>query len=125
MTPEMMSNPSVVGRAAGTRSANISAYTAAAAMADSPVAAATYLAAKPKMRKLDSTLLMVLAADKEGRHGLLHQLGFEGLQPDMVSVLAGGELERRKWVKDKWVAVALAAIAGLFALTVALLRSRP
>jgi hypothetical protein len=98
-------------------------------MAASPVEAAAYIEAEATMRALSLPHLMFLASDKEGRHGLLGQLGFERLPPDIVSVLAGGEIQRRtdakqdrKWVIDKWIAIALAAIAALVALTVALLR---
>jgi hypothetical protein len=78
-----------------------SAYTAAAAMAESPVAAAAYIDAEATMRALSSPHLMILAADKEGRHGLLDQLGLAPLPPDIVSVLAGGEIQRRADAKQE------------------------
>jgi hypothetical protein len=106
-----------------------SAYSAAAAMATSPDMAAAYLAAEPKLRALKLTLLRVLAADKEGRHGLLKQLGFELLPPDMVSVLAGYEIERlndakqdRKWIFEKVIVIMIALGGWLAAIAVALFR---
>jgi len=70
-----------------------------------------------------------LAADKEGRHGLLKQLGFELLPPDMVSVLAGYEIERlndakqdRKWIFEKVIVIMIALGGWLAAIAVALFR---
>ena len=105
-------------------------YSVAASTATSLDEATACLAAAGIMQNLALPLLRVLADEKSENSGpLRRQLHLDAIEARVAQVLAAGELERRtdakqdqKWVIDKWMVMAIAAVGWLVALLVALLR---
>lgn len=99
-----------------------SSYSAAAATAASAVEASACLAAEKRLHDLELSLVRILADEKDSQD-LRRELGLDAIEPRVVRILAGGELERRseqeqhqKWLMDKWIVIALAAGGWLVAL---------
>ena len=73
------------------------------------------------MRNLALPLPLVLADDKDSAR-LREELRLGAIEPRIAQVLAAGELERRKWLRDRWVTLALAAGGWLVAIIAVLAR---
>lgn len=99
-----------------------SSYTAAAATATTRDEAAACIAAEPIFRKMQASILAVIAGGKDTQ-GLCRQVGLRALPPEKAAILAGSEIGRRRQFEEtlKWAAGLMAVIAGaLLAALVAL-----